>query len=76
MGRAGSGDSHPIMKEWGGVCAVPSQVRDSIQATYMKPQTFPTSSLPQDYVDNSNIVRGLAFTLEKAEKSLEDFSQK
>jgi hypothetical protein len=26
-GRAGPGDSHPVMKEWGGAWEVPSQVR-------------------------------------------------
>jgi hypothetical protein len=48
-GRAGPGGSHPIMSEWGGGQAVPSQVRvlwpGHPQATH-EPQTFPPPSLP------------------------------
>jgi hypothetical protein len=47
-GRADTGDSHPIMNEWGGAGMVPSQVQVvwAIPVNLDDPQRFPTSSLP------------------------------
>jgi hypothetical protein len=48
MGKTDPGDSHPVVKEWGGTWVVPSQVRVvwaiPWQSTWA--QTFPTSIKP------------------------------